>query len=184
MPPIDSETRHWFAEHLQPHEPSLRAYLRSSLSSPSDVDDIVQDTYTRILAMREKTNLRSCKGLLFAVARNAVRDLIRHRAVVQHVPITEDADSPVLQDKADVVEFVSRQQELALLTEAIRSLPTRCREVLLLRKIQGLSQREIANRLGISENTVETLVAKGTHRCRDYMREHGAHPNHLRDSRT
>jgi RNA polymerase sigma-70 factor (ECF subfamily) len=173
VPPTDTETTHWFVEHLQPHESSLRAYLRSSLSSASDVDDIVQDTYTRILKMREATNLRSGKALLFAVARNAVRDLIRHRAVVHHVPITETPGSPVLQDKADVVEFVSHQQELALLAEAIHTLPTRCREVLLLRKIQGLSQKEIASRFGISENTVETLVAKGTRRCRDYLRELG-----------
>ena len=41
----------------------------------------------------------------------------------------------------------------------------------LLRKIQGLSQREIATRLGISENTVESLVGKGTRRCADYVRE-------------
>ena len=178
MPPSDIETTHWFVEHLQPHEPSLRAYLRSSLSSASDVDDVVQDTYSRILKVREKADVRSGKALLFAVARNAVRDLIRHRAVAHHEPITETDHSPVLQDKADVVEFVSRQQELALLAEAIRALPTRCREVLLLRKIQGLSQKEIAARLGISENTVETLVAKGTHRCRDFLRDLGVKSQH------
>lgn len=176
MPPIDSETTHWFVEHLQPHEPSLRAYLRSSLSSASDVDDVVQDTYIRILKMRQTADIRSEKGLLFAVARNAVRDLIRRRAVARHEPITETADSSVLQDKADIVEFVSRQQELAMLADAIRALPARCREVLLLRKIQGLSQKEIAARLGITENTVETLIAKGTHRCRDYLRELGVGP--------
>lgn len=173
MPPIDSETTRWFVEHLQPHESSLRAYLRSSLSSASDVDDVIQDTYTRILRVRETTEVRSGKALLFTVARNAVRDFIRHRAIAKHEPITETVGSPVLQDQANVVEFVSRQQELALLTEAIRALPTRCREVLLLRKIQNLSQKEIAARLGISENTVETLVAKGTRRCRDFLRELG-----------
>lgn len=173
MPPIDSETSSWYQEHVQPHEPSLRAYLRSSLTSASDVDDVMQDTYARILKMRQQAEIRSTKGLLFAVARNAVRDLIRRRAVAQHEPITEMPPSAVLQDKADVVEFVSRQQEMALLADAVRSLPTRCREVLLLRKIQGLSQKEISARLGISENTVETLIAKGTHRCRDYLRQYG-----------
>lgn len=174
MPPIDSETTHWFVEHLQPHEPSLRAYLRSSLSSASDVDDVVQDTYTRILKMRQTTDIRSGQAILFAVARNTVRDMIRRQSVAQHEPITETAASSVLQDKADVVEFVSRQQELAMLADAIRALPTRCREVLLLRKIQGLSQKEISARLDITENTVETLIAKGTHRCREYLRKLGA----------
>lgn len=167
MPPIDAETTRWFAENLQPHEASLRAYLRHSLSSTSDVDDIMQETYARLLRTRERGGIASAKGLLFAVARNAVRDLLRHRATVCLEPITEMADSSVLQDSTDITESVSRRQELELLSDAIRALPTRCREVLLLRKIQGLSQKEIATRLGISENTVETLIARGVRRCRD-----------------
>lgn len=174
MPPTDLETERWFAENLKPHEPSLRAYLRSSLPSAEDVDDIVQETYVRVLRLRGEAAVRSGKALLFAIARNAVRDLFRHRRVVQHEPITETDGSPVLQDGADVVEFVSRRQELSLLAEAIEALPPRCREVILLRKIQNLSQKEIAARLDISENTVETLVANGTRRCRDFFRERGA----------
>ena len=176
VPPIDSDTTRWFAEHLQPHEPALRSYLRSSLSSASDVDDLVQDAFTRVLKLRESTEIRSAKALLFTVARNAVRDVIRRRTVARHESVMETPDSPVLQDEADVVEFVARQQELALLADAIRSLPVRCQEVFLLRKIQHLSQKEIARRLGIAETTVETLVARGTQRCRDYLREHGVEP--------
>jgi DNA-directed RNA polymerase specialized sigma24 family protein len=59
---------------------------------------------------------------------------------------------------------------------AVRSLPERCRQVFLLRKIQNLSQREIASRLSISENTVESLVAKGARRCADYLRARGVGP--------
>jgi len=176
VPPIDLETTRWFTEHVQPHEPSLRSYLRSSFSSTEDVDDLVQDTFTRVLKLRESSEIRSTKALLFTVARNAVRDLIRRRAIVRFEPVMEVQGSTVLQDDADVVEFVARKQELSLLADAIRSLPVRCQEVFLLRKIQHLSQKEIAQRLGISETTVETLVARGTHRCRDYLRERGVEP--------
>jgi RNA polymerase sigma factor (sigma-70 family) len=89
------------------------------------------------------------------------------------MPITETAALHVLEEGPNVVDFVSRREELAILTEAIRALPERCRHVFLLRKIQGLSQKEIAARFGITENTVETLVAKGVHRCADYLRAHG-----------
>lgn len=57
-----------------------------------------------------------------------------------------------------------------MLAEAMRSLPVRCREVLILRKIHGLAQKEIAQRLGISENTVESLVSRGLRRCASYLR--------------
>lgn len=165
--------RRWFMEEVQPHEPALRSYLRHSLSSPSDVDDLAQECFLRLIRLRARSAVVSPRALLFAVARNAVRDLMRRRGVADVIPITEIGGRAVLDEGPDVVEIVSRRQELGLLTEAIASLPERCRQVLLLRKIQGLSQREIALRLGISENTVESLVASGTRRCGEFLRARG-----------
>jgi RNA polymerase sigma-70 factor (ECF subfamily) len=174
VPP--TELTRWFAEEVQPHEASLRAYLRHSLRSLADVDDLMQECYARLLRERDRGEVRSNRAFLFAVARNAVRDLLRRRAVADAIPITETAVFPVMEEGANVVDFVSRREELAILTEAIRALPERCRHVFLLRKIQGLPQREIAGRLGITENTVETLIAKGARRCADYLRAHGVGP--------
>ncbi len=165
------EDARWFSEHVQPHEGSLRNVLRRSLPSSHDVDDVVQTSYLKLWRSRSLGVIRSPKSLLFAIARNVALDLRRRRKVSVAEPITENSTLPVLEDSPGVVDLVSRQQELALLEEAIRMLPERCQLVFLLRKIQGLSQREIALRLGISENTVETLVGKGTRRCADYLRE-------------
>jgi RNA polymerase sigma factor (sigma-70 family) len=171
-----SQQTRWFAEEVQPHEASLRAYLRHSLSSLADVDDLMQECYARLLRERARGVVRSNRAFLFAVARNAVRDLLRRRAVSDAIPITENSPLAVLDDGPNVIDFVARREELAILTEAIRELPERCRHVFLLRKIQGLSQKEIAARLGITENTVETLVAKGARRCADHLRAHGLGP--------
>lgn len=148
--------------------------MRSSVPCGSDVDDVVQDTFARIIRLRAREGIRSGKALLFAVARNAVRDLMRHRAVARHEPVPDDLESSAIpHSDSNVVDFVSRREELGLLGEAIATLPTRCREVLLLRKIQGCSQKEIAARFGISESTVETLVARGTRRCTEYLNARG-----------
>lgn len=171
--PCSPQTAQWFAKEVQPHEASLRAYLRHSLSSLADVDDLMQECYVRLLRERDRGEVRLHRAFLFAVARNAVRDLLRRRAVSEAIPITENGRMPVLDEATNVVDFVSRREELGILTEAIRALPERCRHVFLLRKIQGLSQKEIAQRLGITENTVETLVAKGARRCADHLRAHG-----------
>ncbi len=181
LPPIsDTETQAWFATEVQPHEASLRAYLRQAFNSPVDVDDLMQETYLRVLRARARGPIASNKSFLFAVARNAVRDVLRRRAVSRTIPITENEPLAVLEEKAGVVELVSQRQELALLSEAIRALPDRCRQVFLLRKIQDLPQKDIAARLGITENTVETLVAKGARRCREYLRRNGAMSDHPR----
>lgn len=170
------EGARWFSEHVQPHEASLRNFLRRSLPSPHDVDDVVQTSYLKLWRTRSGATIRSPKSLLFAIARNVALDFRRRRQVSLAEPITENTPLPVLEDSPGVVDLVSRQQELALLEEAVRTLPERCQLVFLLRKIQGLSQREIAMRLGISENTVESLVGKGARRCADYVRARTSPP--------
>ncbi|HRE06343.1 MAG TPA: RNA polymerase sigma factor, partial [Opitutaceae bacterium] len=173
MPPLNTEETRWFVAEVQPHERSLRSYLSRTLPSFADVDDAVQDCYSRILHAKKKGQVRSIRPLLFAIARNAVHDFFHSRARSAAIPITETAPMAVLEDRPGVVESICRQQELALLSDAIHALPSRCREVILLRKIKGYSQREIATMLGISENTVEVLAAKGTRRCAAFLKARG-----------
>ena len=168
-----SEQSRWFADEVLPHEQPLRSYLRQSLSSLADVDDLVQDCFARMMRARVTGTIRAPKPFLFAIARNAVRDFIHRKRRAELIPITENTEVAVLEAESDVVEMVCRRQELALLAEAIHTLPERCREVLLLRKIKGLSQKEIAELLGIAEHTVEALAGKGTRRCADFLRAHG-----------
>jgi RNA polymerase sigma-70 factor (ECF subfamily) len=85
----------------------------------------------------------------------------------------ESVAEHVLDESADVAETVAREQELALLTEAIQSLPARCRQIFTLRKLYGLSQREIAVRLGISESTVSNQIVIGVEKCTDFFAAHG-----------
>ena len=173
MPPQNVEQARWFSEEIQPHERSLRSYLQRALPTLYDVDDIAQDCFSRILRAREKGQVRSPRPLLFTIARNAVRDFFHQRSKVEMVPINETAALPALDHGPGLLESICHRQELALLAQAIDSLPPRCREVVLLRKIKGLSQKQIARTLGITENTVEALAAKGARRCADYLRRHG-----------
>jgi RNA polymerase sigma factor (sigma-70 family) len=173
LPPSHKETSRWFAEYVLPHERSLRYYLHKSLPSNSDAEDAMQDTYSKLLQAKGREIIQSPKKLLFAIARNVVRDFIRQRARVTIEPIAENTRMPVLNEKAGVVESICREQEIALLNEAIDALPERCREVIILRKIQGLSQKEIAHELGITEHTVEALAVKGVHRIASYLRSKG-----------
>jgi RNA polymerase sigma factor (sigma-70 family) len=100
-------------------------------------------------------------------------DAVRRQRVVAFEPITDSVPSHTYADGTDVVEFVSKQQELALLRDAIASLPPRCREVLTLRTARGCSQKEIARRMGISENAVEKQMANGLRLCSAYFAQRG-----------
>lgn len=169
----NSETARWFAEEVQPHESALRSYLRRVFPQLPDVDDVVQESYARLIRARESGAVGHAKAFLFATARNAALDLFRRRRVVRIDGVDDLAELGALSEQPDVAEAVSRQQELALLAEAVRLLPTRCRQVLSLRLLYAMSHREIAAELRVSEHTVKAQLAKGMRRCADFLSSRG-----------
>lgn len=164
----------WFAEEVRPHEPALRAYLRGRFSIlTDDVDDIVQETYARLLRAREAGKASLTRAYLFVVARNVALDLIRHNQVISIDALADIERLSVIEDRPSAAETISHEQELALLAEAIRALPPRCAEIVTLRRLEGFSHREIAQKLGIAESTVNAQLAIGLMRCRHYLCAHG-----------
>ncbi len=171
----DSPNARWFAEEVRPHEAELRSYLRGKFAAHLEIDDLIQETYARLLQAREQTQLRSTRGYLFTIARNVALDAFRRRRVLVIDGVAELDLLPVLEDRPGIADAVARDQELQLLAEAIQALPERCRQVITLRKLHGLSHREIAQRLGITENTVNAQVAIGVLRLRDLLQARGVH---------
>ncbi len=167
VPPFDRDL--WFARHLQPHEPMLRAWLRRLFSTDAETDDIIQDAYLRVLEARAAHEIKSPKAFLFATARNLALGSRRHHRVQREISLAEVDELAVLDGNADVPRMVVLAEELELLTQAIQSLPDRCRQILVLRKIHGLPQKEIAARLGIAEHTVEAQGTIGLRKIAEFF---------------
>ncbi len=179
MPPPDSEQARWFAAHVLPHEAMLRAWLASRFGTQVAIDDLVQETYVRVLRAHEQGELQAPKAFLFATARNLALDHLRRHHVSRTGPLVESDLSNVLDEQGDIPETVARNQELALLTEAIQTLPDRCRQIFTLRTVYGLTQRAIGEKLGISDRTVAAQLAIGVSKCTEFMlrRADGRKPN-------
>jgi len=169
MNPI--ELNAWLAKEILVHERALRGYLRRFFKSVVDVDDVVQETYARLLGLKPSAwaAVRNWHAFLFTTARNVALDRIRRSRVVSLDALAEMGSVDVLDQTPSVDEALNARQELALLLETIATLPDRCRETLTLRKLYGMSQREIARRLAISESTVEKHVAYGVRLCAERM---------------
>lgn len=184
MSPPDSEHAGWFAEEVQPHESSLRSYLRGVFPTLPDIDDFIQEAYARLIRAKQAGRVSYAKAFLFATARNAALDFFRRRKVVAIDAIGDLSDLSVLADGPDAAESANKQQELELLSQAVRALPERCRQVLTLRLLYGLSHREIAADLKISEHTVKAQLAKGMRRCSAFFQERGLlpHPSAVEES--
>ncbi len=173
MPPADPEQARWFAEHLQVHEPLLRAWLQSRFPQLGDIDDIVQDAYARVLAARAKQDIRSPKAFFFATARNLAIEHFRRQRIANIHPLAGLDELDLVEGGEDVIETLVRNQEIEFMTAAIQSLPKRCRQVMTLRNVYGLAQKDIAEQLGISVRTVETQVTIGLKRCTAYLARRG-----------
>ena len=173
MPPQTTEQARWFAEQVLPHEPELRAFLRRRFPTVQDIDDLVQEAYVRLIRAKRTGLIGEPRAYLFTTARNAAFDLFRRKQIISIEDIGKSQRFSVVEDKPDAAETASRSQEIEFLIEAIGSLPERCRDVLTLRKLHGLSYRDIAGRLGISENTVNAHLAIGVIRCRQYLEARG-----------
>jgi len=171
-----AEKARWFSEHVHPHEPALRAYLSKRFPALPDHDDLVQETYARLLRVDDPGRLAHPKAFLFTTARNAAIDLFRRRHVHPHESLAEHEgliELPLLDRPPTAVETLERRQRREALTEALRALPERCREVMLLRYLDGCSGKEIAGRLGISLGTVKGHLLKGVRDCARYFEARG-----------
>lgn len=166
---ITPEGDAWFRAHLQPHETLLRAWLAQGFGTRLAIDDVVQEAFLRVLRARAAGALQSPKAFLFATARNLALDQLRRHHVSRTDSLVEADCSNVLDEHESIPESVARNQELALLTEAIQSLPERCRQVMTLRIVYGLRQRVIGEKLGISDRTVAAQLAVGTAKCTEFM---------------
>ena len=168
-----TEQNDWFGREVQPHEPLLRAHLHKAFPSLPDVDDLVQESYYRLIQARKTGPIHYVRAFLFATARNVAFDLLRRHRIVPIRNATEIERLAVVGEETGVADTVGRQEELAFLADAIRTLPDRCRKVVTLRKLYGVSQKEIAAELGIAEHTVEVQVAKGMRRVAAALARHG-----------
>jgi RNA polymerase sigma factor (sigma-70 family) len=159
------ENDRWFRDEVAVHHHALRAWLLGRFPEIADVENLVQETMTRVWQTRMNTVVSSPRSLLFTTAHNLAIDQLRRQKIVPMQPLAEIADLRVYEESPTPAEATLHSQELELLTQALQSLPEKCRQVLTLRKIYGLSQKEIAAQMGISEHTVEAQVGNGMRRC-------------------
>ena len=155
------------------NESGIRRFLSRRVRRPQDVDDLTQETFLRAYAAEGEQDVAAPRAYLYRVAKNlALNEKVRH-ANTRTSSLEDEAQPPQDVQAPSGEAHVYGRQKLALFAEAVDTLPPQCREVFLLRKVHGLSQKEVARRLGVSEGTVEKHVAAGLVKCAQYLRQRG-----------
>lgn len=147
----------------------IRVLLRLSVQ-PSDVDDILQETLTRALHADNRRRLEFPKSYLYTVARNLVFEESERRSREVQSEIDE---AIVASDAAPADEELHYKQMLDVFWEAMSTLPQTHQRAILLRRIYGLSHKEIAQKMGVTKSSVEKYFAQGIKRCQDIMSGRG-----------
>ncbi|EGD60764.1 RNA polymerase sigma-24 factor [Novosphingobium nitrogenifigens DSM 19370] len=126
-----------------------------------EIDDIIQESYAVLADMESVEAIRHPRAYLFQVARSVI---VRHVKRARVVPIhaVEDISQFDRADAASSPEQVAiDRDQLGRLAKAIGAMPPKTQQAFVLRRVEGLSQREISTRMAISENTVEKHISRG-----------------------
>lgn len=136
----------------------LTRRLRARLRSSEEARDLVQDAFARLLGASSRTSLDRPEAFLNRIVRNLLIDRTRRLANrAEHVSIDGGAEPATRASQADGIELAQTQ---ACYRAAVAALPERMQTVFVLHRIEGLSYKVIAERLGISIRTVEWHVAE------------------------
>jgi RNA polymerase sigma factor (sigma-70 family) len=151
----------WVGSHVLPHEAAVRAWLKRWTGRDQDVDDVIQEAYSRLAALENVEHIGNGRAYLFETTRNIVLEQARRSKIVRIDNVTDLAELSIVDQGPPLDRIVGGARELQRVQRLIEQLPPKCRRVFVLRRIHGVSQREIARVLGISEHTVEKQAVRG-----------------------
>jgi RNA polymerase sigma factor (sigma-70 family) len=149
----------------------LKNFLAGFLRAPQDIEDIAQETYLRAYMAEQRETIEQPKAFLFRVAKNLALTKLSKKSRLITDYIEEAGTAVVIETAAGSDQMLEAQECLDLYCEAVATLPEKCRQVFLYRKVHGLSHKDIGERMGLSVSSVEKYLRQGILTCQQHLRE-------------
>jgi RNA polymerase sigma-70 factor (ECF subfamily) len=172
---MNQDIINWLTLHLLPFEAEFRLRLRRICPSAADVDDVIQEVYCKVMQMGDVAHVNDPRGYFVQIAKNIITDRVRRDAVVKIEIMARLGELDIQDDMPGPERIVFGRAELRWVMGLIGQLPDRCREVFRARRIYGLSLKETAASLGVTEKAVEYESAKGLELISEMMKGQAAH---------
>ena len=162
------------------HRSDLRAFLSARCGDPAEAEDLLQELWLKVADLPSGP-IANGRAYLFRVANNLVLDRVRarHRAMRRDRSWLDDAASGAtgIEDRPDPApradEMLMREEEAAVVRQAIAGLPPGARRALELHRLQGHGQAEVAQIMGISRSGVEKSLATAMRHLRQALADCG-----------
>jgi len=144
-----------------PLESVLIQFLSRGGRGKSDVEDLRQELYMKVCIAAQNHVPHPTRPFVFTIARNLLIDRLRREQIVPFDTVENLEELNIAIDEPSADRVVIARQELRKLQHCLDKLPERLRTALIMRKVDGLSIREIAERTGAAEKTVEKHLTEG-----------------------
>lgn len=160
----------WVAECVMPHEAAVRAWLARARASEEDIDELIQESYSKLAALDSVDHIDRPDAYFFSIARNL---LVRRLRRAKIIAIEAIAEIDAYQDdtRPSPEREAGSRLDYRRLLDLIDALPERRRRIVRMRKLDGYSQKEIAKALGVSESIVENEIYQGVKAVQKAWRE-------------
>ena len=170
---------------FQKHQAALRRFISRFVQRTQDIDDVAQEAFLRAYRAEQGKPIEQPKSFLFRIAHNvAITELTKKSTqIIDYIADIDESAVVWLEPSAE--EQVSAEQLIGIHCEAVAQLPPQCRRVFLMRKVHGMSHKDISVELGISISTVEKHMSKGIRDCANFIdqRTSGENGNKQSDER-
>jgi RNA polymerase sigma factor (sigma-70 family) len=159
----------WFKREILPQEAAFLRYLFRVWPRRDEITDLRQEVYARVFESARASRPQMPRAFLFATARNLMADLVRRARVVSIEAVGDIEELDVLVEDITPEHQAIARQELKRLAWAFDRLPPKCREVIWLRRVQEMSQKEVARHLRVRETTIEKHVSRAVRLLAQFM---------------
>ena len=155
----------WFRGVYEKNFPELYFYLRSFTNDEDMIQDAIQDAFVAILEKDKLESVSNIRNYLFSCVRNTLFNKIKSEKVRERIKMDISLDSEDVKESP-----ATRREQLIILTEeAVNNLPVACKAIFTMAKKEGLSYKQIAERLSLSVKTVEAQMGIAFRKIRQYV---------------
>lgn len=164
----------WIAREIVPREAAIRRWISRRWSHVVDVEDVIQEAYCRIAALVSVDHIDNPGGYFHRTANAVVTDMMRRAGIIKFTSMTQIEWLNVIDNEPLADRALEASEEYARVDGLLGTLSDVCRKVIELRRIEGLSRKETAARLGLSENDVKNHLVRGLQKIMGTMAEQDA----------